>query len=898
MRSAEAMDILRALTKDGLEANFPLDALSETIRRDWPASFAHILPAPERLIGQRSTTGARDIHVRGLEETICNQLALDRALATAKLRYHARWLLYLGAPEFEPAPKVSIVVPIYNRGWLVDSLIKNCLEQRYSPIEIVVVDDGSTDDTSVRLAAFADRIKLICQPNGGVGAARNAGMLAATGEFVQFLDSDNLIDAKHIEEKMRAFAAIADADLCYCKPTEVSLFGVTPPLRAGQAYHFSDGDVLPTIDLLNSIMADGYPFLVSAVTLPRHVFHQQGGFETDLRRAEDARYWFRLALAGVKVIGLASRLFYRCRMMDGVNETRGANDAVPGLVCMRDVVDLLRRPELWPLVAEYLAGYGARKWRDLLDSEASIYGRDFDLLLEAVADLPRAGRSNNRSPLPLLLFLWMLGNRGRALEMAIEPASGRERLAETLLAAIGRAAPLGQPDQKEWLSRQTRPRAKRLFAEILSVRALPELPDEGQAKIAGAIAFLRSIARVASDGETGADVRRSRKKKRKKKRAEATIVVPILADPSTAERTIVSCLGQTIVGRIEIVLVEKETTRTALWSERYPRARVISSPKADSVVEAHYAGLAAAQSKRIRFLLPGDILEPEAVERQIEASQEFDDNVAVVEINGGRPRGLRDAVRRLTLPHNRSMQPTFSAILFPLSVLVKVGGFDLALGDEYQGRYLFRLMAAGVSREFIEGRSALLCRKPLTGSADQIVITALANLVQCLGNPQLWQHIPAVTRPLSAMDTSAVQNSELYSLKIRALDFTVKTISELSSHASRLSPLVPLALCLIGLEWRIPRARQRAPQLDMLRAAILKGTTDMPLDGSSELSISHVLAEMDGDPALAKAVAGILVALDGQPQYAGLQDLLRYIQLFIPDRSRWRWWRFPVTGLF
>ena len=305
MRSAEALDILRALTKDGLEVNFSLDRLSETIRRDWPASFAKIMPAPRQLVGKKSTIPARDIHLRGLEETIGNQSALDRTLATIKLSYHARWLLYLGAPEYEPAPKVSIVVPIYNRGWLVESLIENCLEQRYCPIEIVVVDDGSTDDTSVRLATFADRIKVIRQPNGGVSAARNAGVLAATGELVQFLDSDNLLDAGHIEAKMRAFASIADADLCYCKPTDVSVFGVRPYLRPGQAYRLSDGGALPTIDLLDSIIADGYPFLVSAVTMPRHVFHQHGGFETDLRRAEDARYWFRLALAGVKVIGLS-----------------------------------------------------------------------------------------------------------------------------------------------------------------------------------------------------------------------------------------------------------------------------------------------------------------------------------------------------------------------------------------------------------------------------------------------------------------------------------------------------------------------------------------------------------------------------------------------------------------
>lgn len=890
MRSAEALDILRALTKDGLEMNFPLGTLSETIRKDWPASFAHILPAPPQLVGQRSTTPARDIHVSGLQETIWNQSALGRTFATAKLNYHARWLLYLGAPEYEAAPKVSIVVPIYNRGWLVESLIENCLEQRYSPIEIVVVDDGSTDDTSARLAAFADRIKLISQPNGGVSAARNAGVLAATGELVQFLDSDNLLDGEHIEAKMRAFASIPDADLCYCKPTEVSLFGVRPPLRPGQAYRFLDDDVLPTIDLLDSIITDGYPFLVSAVTMPRHVFHQHGGFETDLRRREDARYWFRLALAGIKVIGLASRLFYRCRMMDGLNEARGIDDATLGLVCMRDVAGLLGKPERWPLVAEYLAGYGERKWRAMLRSEAAAYGRDFDLLLEAISDLPRVGFNSNRSPLPLLVFLWLLSQRGHGPKtmLGLAPISRSELLAGTLVAAIGRAAPLGQPDQNDWSSRAMKLRAKPVFKEIVSVSALPKLSSEVQPNVREAMAFLRNIAGVARDVEAGEDVDRIRKKKRKKKRVQATLVVPLLADPRIAEPTIVSCLRQTVVDRIEIILVEKETTRTALWSERYPRARVITSPLADRVVEAHSAGLAAAKSTRIRFLLPGDILESDSVERQIEASQEFNDKVAVVEVD--RPSGLRRAVRLLTVPCNRRVQPPFSAILFPLSVLAQVGGFDFVLGDEYQDRYLFRLIAAGVSREFIEGRRCLLYRKPRAGSVDQIGIAALANLVQCLGNPQLWHHIPAVSRPLSAMKISAVEDAELDFLKIRALEVTLKMISELSLNATSRSPLVPFALCLIGLEWELPPAGQRSPQGDMLRSAILKRASGMPLAVLSELSISNVLAETDDDPAFSKAVAGALVALDGCPQYAGLRDLLRHIQLFMPNKSRWQWW--------
>jgi glycosyltransferase involved in cell wall biosynthesis len=807
-------------------------------------------------------------------------------LATAKLSYHARWLLYLGAPEYEAAPKVSIVIPIYNRGWLVDPLIENCVAQRYSPIEIVIVDDGSTDDTAARLGVFADRIKLISQPNGGVSAARNAGVLAATGELVQFLDSDNLLDREHIEAKVRAFAAIPDADLCYCKPTEVSLFGVRPPLGSSHAYRLlddDDDDVSPTLDLLDSIIAEGHPFLVSAVTMPRHVFHQHGGFDTELRRGEDARYWFRLALAGTKVIGVASRLFYRCRMMDGLNEGRGRNDTVANLVCMRNVVDLLRRPERWPLVAEYLTGHATKRWRDLLSSEASTYGRDFDLLLETVAELPRPGR--HRSPLPLLLFLWMLGEHLHAPETTsdLTPTSVRERLAGALVAAIGRSAPLGQSDANDWLSRAMKLRAKPVFTAIVSVSVLSELSSEPKAR--EAIALLCDVAGAARDGEIGTVVDRVHKKKRKKKRVKATVVVPVLGDPRTAEPTIVSCLGQTVVDQIEIILVEQEPTRTALWSQRYPRARVITTPIADRAVEAHSAGLAAATSKRIRFLLPGDILESHSVERQIEASQEFNENVAVVEVNGRRPRGLRDAFRLLTHPYNRRIELTFSAILFPVSVLAQVGGFDLALGNEYQNRYLFRLTAAGVSREFIEGTSAL-CGKPLAGSADQIVIAALANLIQCLGDPQLWHHIPSLTSPLTAMKASPIEDAQLHFLKIRAFDFTLKRINELSLNAASCSPLVPFTLCLIGLEWRLPSVRQSAPQLEKLRSAILKGVTDMPLEISSELSISHVLAEINDDPALAKAAASVLVALDGRPQYAGLRNILQHIQSLVPSRSR------------
>jgi hypothetical protein len=789
MHPDEGIDILRALARDGADENpFSLSGLAETIRRDWPDSFMDILPAPPDLVGQRSPISARDLHLRGLQEAIGQRLTPGHTGTTAKLRYHARWLLYLGEPEHEAPPKVSIILPIYNRGWLVDSLIQNCLNQSYSQIEIVVVDDGSTDDTAIRLAAFGSQIKLIRQPNAGVSAARNSAVLAATGELVQFLDSDDLLDAEHIEAKVRAFAAIPDADLCYCKPTEVSLFGVKPCLRQGQAYSVREDDTTPpTIDLLDSILARGYPFLPSAVTMPRHVFLHHGPFDTDLSRCEDERYWFRLALAQAKIIGLARRLFYRIRLTDGLNERRHVDDTMSIIAVVRNVVDLLRRPERWPAVAEYLSsGPPPKIWNRLLDGENAGRGRDFDILLATIEDLPRAGRSSVRSPLPLLIFLWMLGESSRRPHSAALSGliSVRELVGDALVTEMASAEPLGQADKDAWVCQGPKLRLEREFVKMLSARAIPQLSSEAGAKVDEAIAFLRDIGGIVGDGDAVAASHASQEKRRAK--PQATIVVPVLADPPAAEATIASCLAQTVADRIEILAIEKDTGRAAFWAERYPQVRVIIFPTAGSLVEAHSAGLDSAQSARIRFLLPGDILDSGSLDRQIRVSKKFHNEVVVVEVKD-RSLNLSDvSVRPLDAASKKRPQLIFSSMLFPFSILALVGGFDMALGEAYQARYLFRLRAAGVSGAFIKARSSSTYVKPPTGSADQLAIAGFANLIQCLDDRHLWRHIPAIIWSLGSVG-NLTEARELHSLKTRLLEFTIKMIGEVTRLPRRVT---------------------------------------------------------------------------------------------------------------
>src|SRR6478736_3287941 len=95
-------------------------------------------------------------------------------------------------PESSPSMRFSVVIPTYNRASTLPRAIRSVLEQTYADVELVIVDDGSTDDTAEVVGAFADaRITYLRQTNRGVSAARNAGAAAATGDFIVFLDSDD-----------------------------------------------------------------------------------------------------------------------------------------------------------------------------------------------------------------------------------------------------------------------------------------------------------------------------------------------------------------------------------------------------------------------------------------------------------------------------------------------------------------------------------------------------------------------------------------------------------------------------------------------------------------------------------------------------------------------------------
>lgn len=105
------------------------------------------------------------------------------------------------------AGTVSVVIPTYNRGRLITAAIDSVLAQQRRPLEILVIDDGSTDDTETRLAPYRARIRYIRQDNHGAGAARNLGIQEARGDYIAFLDSDDI----WLPGKLAMQCAIMDA---------------------------------------------------------------------------------------------------------------------------------------------------------------------------------------------------------------------------------------------------------------------------------------------------------------------------------------------------------------------------------------------------------------------------------------------------------------------------------------------------------------------------------------------------------------------------------------------------------------------------------------------------------------------------------------------------------------
>lgn len=182
------------------------------------------------------------------------------------------------------SPLISVIIPTYNCEKYLPEAIESVLAQTYKPFEIIVIDDGSTDNTADRVKHFGSSIQYHIQANAGSAAARNFGIELARGDFFAFLDADDLWVEDKLNRQMAAFGSDPELDI---------VFGLV------QQFHSPDLDEeMKAKVYCPSELVPGH--IPSALLVKREAFFRVGLFETKWKIAEFASWYVRIAEVGLK----------------------------------------------------------------------------------------------------------------------------------------------------------------------------------------------------------------------------------------------------------------------------------------------------------------------------------------------------------------------------------------------------------------------------------------------------------------------------------------------------------------------------------------------------------------------------------------------------------------------
>jgi glycosyltransferase involved in cell wall biosynthesis len=170
--------------------------------------------------------------------------------------------------------KVSVVIPTYNNECTIAATVESALAQRFDTgFEVIVVNDGSTDDTPAVLKQFGDRIHLIEQENRGASAARNAGIAAAAGEYIAFLDGDDTWTEDKLEKSVTELDQNSACVAAYSNVIEIDGAG-----RELSLYVTPECEHAPTLD---EMLERVWPLIPSAIVIRRETLIATGGFSED-----------------------------------------------------------------------------------------------------------------------------------------------------------------------------------------------------------------------------------------------------------------------------------------------------------------------------------------------------------------------------------------------------------------------------------------------------------------------------------------------------------------------------------------------------------------------------------------------------------------------------------------
>lgn len=214
-------------------------------------------------------------------------------------------------------PQVSIIIPTYNHARFVAQAVESALAQTYADLEVIVVDDGSTDHTQAMLSGYGARINCIYQENQGLSAARNRGISAARGEYLLFLDADDLLPPNKLELQVPVLDAQRDCGLVYSGFQHIDESGT-------QVLH----EVRPRKQgyLLKDLLHRSFFFPPGAAVVRRECLERVGLFDASFPAAADTDMWIRIARADY-AFGYVDQPLFQYRVVRGSMSSQIANQA-------------------------------------------------------------------------------------------------------------------------------------------------------------------------------------------------------------------------------------------------------------------------------------------------------------------------------------------------------------------------------------------------------------------------------------------------------------------------------------------------------------------------------------------------------------------------------------------
>ena len=236
---------------------------------------------------------------------------------------------------------ISVIIPNYNREMLVRETIQNMLDQSLPPREVIVVDDGSTDRSVEVIRGFGPRVNLVRQKNAGPAAARNAGLAIATGDYVQFMDSDDLASRNKLEVQAAALER-ESADIAYGPRAIVRINGQS--LEFGD--HVLQCDAVPPSRTLLEWFLSGCSVLLQNCLFRRELLVRAGNLRTDIIIWEDFEYLVRILAQQPRIVFSAEGLLFYRANADAKLSDSGTTQARKDLnqaKCFLAVSELLKK---------------------------------------------------------------------------------------------------------------------------------------------------------------------------------------------------------------------------------------------------------------------------------------------------------------------------------------------------------------------------------------------------------------------------------------------------------------------------------------------------------------------------------------------------------------------------